>query len=178
MLVVLNNTLINSTLASDVPYNASSNTPPRKHIFRRYLELQAAAWHSWVCRNNSPQVAAIGSQAAAEGVIHAPTAAGGIGPDFILMDAADIAEAVSANNISSQSAAGMLWANGCQYLESFVLVDVKWALQAQVSRTQGRSNECCSTALPVSADRSEDSCQDGTTFSHLDRPSHASHVMP
>jgi len=139
MLVVLNTTLTNSSLASDVPFNVTHSRPPGKHLYRRYMEMQAAAWDIWVCHKHNLSTTSMAQQAAWSVW---PVTDHGLGPDWVLLDSSQVRAAALASGRDAREVKQLLWAVGCQYLQSFVLVDIKWVLQAQVSER----HPCSSTA--------------------------------
>lgn len=102
---------------------------------RRYLEMQAAYFQSYLCPASSPL--------AARTLQTAPLA------DTALVDAAqpgpyvvlDAATATTATTAASAAGAGggsgndaftALQGFGCVRMQSFILLDIKWSLQAQV----------------------------------------------
>eukprot|EP00879_Flechtneria_rotunda_P029960 GHRR01032430.1.p1 GENE.GHRR01032430.1~~GHRR01032430.1.p1 ORF type:complete len:567 (+),score=192.97 GHRR01032430.1:174-1703(+) len=127
LLVIANTTHIRSYVADQVPFNQSSGNSADYggQRYRRYLEMQAAVCDSWVCPADSPH--------AAGGL----TAAAGVGEGYVVLDAAEAKAAMAlaaanggSNRFDADSTASM-HAAGCLYYQSFVLQDIKWALQAQ-----------------------------------------------
>lgn len=108
-----------------MPFNQSSGSDndraaAQEGRARRYLELQAASHSSWVCPDSSAVTLAV-ANASAEPL---PPAAG-VGPGLVVLEVGAAARLVGVDGAA-------LVSGGCSYWRSFVLVDVKWALQAQV----------------------------------------------
>jgi hypothetical protein len=126
LLVVANTTYLRSHIASQVDFNGSSSSDaaarPQQQL-RRYLEMQAVAYNSWVCPLNSSYIKNSSSFGPSE-------AADGIAPGWAVVSSA--AEAAAAAAGAGVGAGQVLRGDGCEVLQSFVLMDIKWALQAQV----------------------------------------------
>jgi hypothetical protein len=128
LLVVANTTYLRSHIASQVDFNSSSSSADSsrpQQQFRRYLEMQAVAYNSWVCPLSSSYV---NSSSSLEPIV----AAAGIAPGFAVLGTAAEAAADAAAAVGAVDAGHVLRGDGCQVLQSFVLMDIKWALQAQV----------------------------------------------
>jgi hypothetical protein len=134
LLVVANTTYLRSHIASQVDFNSSSSsngTSRPQQQFRRYLEMQAVAYNSWVCPLSSSYVNSSSSWEPIE-------AADGIAPGLAVLGSAGEAAAAAAAAAGGVDAVQVLRGDGCAVLQSFVLMDIKWALQAQV-----RGAPCC-----------------------------------
>jgi sarcosine oxidase gamma subunit len=106
---------------------------------RRYLEMQAASFQSYLCPVSSPVAASVldtAPQAAA-------AAAAAAGPDatwsqpgpYVIVDtstAAAAAAAAAGVGSGGVDVSGALRGLGCERMQSFILLDIKWSLQAQV----------------------------------------------
>eukprot|EP00878_Enallax_costatus_P013361 GHUV01013968.1.p1 GENE.GHUV01013968.1~~GHUV01013968.1.p1 ORF type:complete len:1219 (+),score=478.50 GHUV01013968.1:437-4093(+) len=117
-LVVANTTYIDSKEATQVSVHPNSTvahggTRAEEKKYRRYLEMQAAMYSSWVCPGSSTASLGISSS------VVVPAA--GYGAGYVLVEPA---------YHTLESAAAMQAAD-CHYLQSFVLVDIKWTLRAQ-----------------------------------------------
>lgn len=106
---------------------------------RRYLEMQAAYFQSYLCPASSPLAAT-----ALETAPLADAALVGIsqtGP-YVVLDASTAATAAAASAAGGGGggdgggvdAAALLQGFGCERMQSFILLDIKWSLQAQVGR--------------------------------------------
>jgi hypothetical protein len=115
--------------ASNTTTSAQASSSSK--VYRRYLEMQAASHNSWACPAGSTLAAAVSAQ---QGGAALP-AADGVGAGLVVVDAAAAAHAVQAEG----DAVVLLQAAGCRHLQSFVLLDIKWSLQAQV-RLAGRGH--------------------------------------
>ena len=119
-LVVANTTYIDSKEATQVSVHPNSTvthggTRAEEKKYRRYLEMQAAMYSSWVCP--SSRTASLGISTLAV------VPAAGYGAGYVLVEpASHTLQSVEAMQVS-----------GCRYLQSFVLVDIKWTLRAQVT---------------------------------------------
>jgi hypothetical protein len=123
---VANTTYVHSHIADQVAFNGSSSSRPQQQL-RRYLEMQAVAYSSWVCP--------LGSRYARSNGVQPVVMADGIGPGYAVVGSEAEAVAAAAAAAAAGVAGGaseVLWRDGCALLESFVLMDIKWALQAQV----------------------------------------------
>jgi hypothetical protein len=133
LLVVANTTYLRNHIASQVDFNSSSSSSSSdaasrpQQQFRRYLEMQAVAYNSWVCPLNSSYVNSSSSLGPIE-------AADGIAPGWAVVSSAAEAAAAAAGAGAGVEAGQVLRGDGCEVLQSFVLMDIKWALQAQVRR--------------------------------------------
>jgi hypothetical protein len=96
---------------------------------RRYLEMQAAYAHSWLCPSSSPVAAACSAAPQAE-------ISSGQWPQpepYFVLDASAAANAAAAAAAAAGGDVGIaLMGSGCVHMQSFVLLDIKWSLQAQV----------------------------------------------
>lgn len=120
-LVVANTTYIDSKEATQVSFHpnssAAAGTKAQENRCRRYLEMQAAIYSSWICPYSS-------------NVSTSPAvAAAAFGPGYVLVDA-KMASALK----DGMGSDGSMQDKGCLYVQSIVLVDVKWTLKAQVGR--------------------------------------------
>jgi hypothetical protein len=97
--------------------------------------MQAAYFHSWLCPSSSTPAAAVTDAPQAS----LSVAAWSSSPEpYVVIDAktaAAVAAAAAAG--SNVDAAGVLVAAGCVHVQSFVLLDIKWSLQAQVGMGGG-----------------------------------------
>jgi len=147
---VLRLVLDNTTYVSNPAYNnigadkgpsGSSSTKPTTWEYRRYLEMQAAYFHSWLCPSNSSVAAsAVTASQAAGG---ATAAAAWAHPGYVVLDATAAVASVSGRAGAADAGVVLLEA-GCLHTQSFILLDIKWSLQAQVnSRAVGTAAKCC-----------------------------------
>lgn len=118
-LVVANTTYVDSKEATQVsthPNNTVSHggTKAEEKKYRRYLEMQAAMYSSWVCLNSSIDSLDISSSGA--------VSAAGYNASYVLVEPM----------YHTQESDAAMYAARCHYLQSFVLVDIKWTLRAKV----------------------------------------------
>jgi hypothetical protein len=142
LLVVANNTYVREPLASSLPDGGTQATgtvmlAPRGARPRRYLELQAASQHSWICPINiAPGMPAVSA------LMSAAPAASDLGINYATLDPGQATQLAAMLRSSTDGGFtqwnddtdddALLRLTGCDLLQSFALVDVKWALQAQV----------------------------------------------
>ena len=112
---------------------------------RRYLELQAAYFHSWLCPSSSALAASIQDAPLASPSVAAWSSST---QPYVVIDAKAATAAATAAAGSTVDAAAVLMAAGCVHVQSFVLLDIKWSLQAQVGR-QGRGPQTLTDFRPV-----------------------------
>lgn len=130
---------------------------------RRYLELQAASFQSYLCSADSP-LAASTLTSAPQAAVDPAAAWTRPGPYLVLDSPTATAAAAAAG--SGVDAGALLRSWGCEASQSFLLLDIKWSLQAQVGRvcvspahrsgswscrqrwTCAPMSPCCSTAAP------------------------------
>lgn len=157
---VLRLVLANTTYVSNPAYNnigadkgpsGNSSTKPTTREYRRYLEMQAAYFHSWLCPGSSSVAASAVTASQAGG---ATAAAAWAYPGYVVLDAAAAADAAVAYVSGRAGAADtgvVLLEAGCLHTQSFILLDIKWSLQAQVnSRADGATAKCCMQRFVVS----------------------------
>lgn len=148
-LVIANHTYVDSIEATQVSFHPNSTAHTggarsQENKYRRYLEMQAATYSSWLCPVSS---------SAGDSSTTGLTASTADGSHRVIVDGGTAASIARSSGQDEQTA---MQDAGCEFLQSFVLVDVKWTLRAQVGSdtcwaTEGDCVQCLPTELVPTA---------------------------